>query len=268
MFLPKEGNEMSKSTENSTCQTPFAYDYGFVKETCVRTSCPKERIRLCSRITPVPSKDSWSRQLWSSNERTGKKTKATSDTYKLYLLNNAWRIQIGYGRGFGGNAFSMDNQTDKDCIIRRVWHTKKEKKKGKKKSPSTRTHFEIDCQIISHLYLKQTDIMLTACWSSEMPPTNQSTCGILSPSCKSCTRLPRCLTRKCILKRWVRLEIQCGVVQTECAHWAGKQRCLLLSLAVTQRCSLPPVPDGRGSLPTERHVRLPHVIVSPSAFRE
>lgn len=89
MFLPKEGNEMSKSTENSTCQTPFAYDYGFVKGTCIRTSYPKETIRLCGGITLVPGKDSWSRQLWSSNERTGKKTKATSDTYKLYLLNNA-----------------------------------------------------------------------------------------------------------------------------------------------------------------------------------
>lgn len=34
-----------------------------------------------------------------------KKTKATSDTYKLYLLNNAWRIQIGYRRGNGGGCF-------------------------------------------------------------------------------------------------------------------------------------------------------------------
>lgn len=146
MFLPKEGNEMSKSTENSTCQTPFAYDYGFVKETCVRTCCPKETICLCGGITPVPSKDSWSRQLWSSNEWTGKKTKATSDTYKLYLLNNAWRIQIGYRKGGGGGcAFSMDNQTDKDCIIRRVWHTKKGGKKREKKKKSKKK-----AQVLAH----------------------------------------------------------------------------------------------------------------------
>lgn len=209
MFLPKEGNEMSKSTENSTCQTPFAYDCGFVKETCVRTSCTKSTIRLCGGITLVPEEDSWSRQLWSLSELTAKKPKPllTLTNYIFWIMHGASRLAPGGGRG---DAFSMDNQTGKDCILRRVWHTKKGEKK--KRSPSTRTHFEIDCQIISHLYLKQTDIMLTACWSSEMPPTNQSTCGILSPSCKPCTRLPRRLTRRCILKCWVRLEIQCGVV--------------------------------------------------------
>lgn len=131
MFLPKEGNEMSKSTENSTCQTPFAYDCGFVKETCVRTSCTKSTIRLCSGITPVPEEDSWSRQLWSLSELTAKKPKPllTLTNYIFWIMHGASRLAPGGGRG---DAFSMDNQTGKDCILRRVWHTKKGKKKKKK----------------------------------------------------------------------------------------------------------------------------------------
>lgn len=141
MFLPKEGNEMSKSTENSTCQTPFAYDYGFVKGTCIRTSYPKETIRLCGGITLVPGKDSWSRQLWSSNERTGKKTKATSDTYKLYLLNNAWLIQIGYRRGVRGGCF-FNGQPDGWGLYYKkslTYQEGKKKKKGIKKPKYSHT---------------------------------------------------------------------------------------------------------------------------------
>lgn len=85
--------------------------------------------------------------------------------------------------------------------------------------------FEIYCQIISHLYLKQTDIMLTACSNSEMPPANQPTCSILGPSCKLHNRLPRSLTRKCILNYWIRLEMLYGVGWRECTACGQWTRC-------------------------------------------
>lgn len=59
-------------------------------------------------------------------------------------MHDASRLATGKGGG-GVCAFSMDNQTDKDCIIRRVWHTKKGEKKREKKKKSKKK-----AQVLAH----------------------------------------------------------------------------------------------------------------------